>query len=217
MTFKPRRRFVAISLSTALTSLLMLATPAAAGQAPANSTEAHSRTIDILGGNFLEVNESVTSTFRFKPGTVHVKQGDKLRLTNHSGEGHTFTLVSASLLPKTINDVFSCGGPGTICGEVGQAHFPMGFPQGPPSGCTPPACIQYVDNGLPSATPPALDTVNTLTQSGAADGDSVLIGPKTPPIWMTVTAPAGSVLPFMCVIHAWMQGKIVVDRAEGSD
>ena len=138
MSFKPRRRFVAISMSTALTSLLMLATPAAAGQAPANSTESHAKTVDIVGGNFLEVNQSITITYRFKPGTIHVKHGDKLVLTNHTDDGHSLTLVSASLLPKTINSVFSCGGPGTICGEVAQAHFPMGFPQGPPSGCTSP-------------------------------------------------------------------------------
>jgi hypothetical protein len=220
VNLKPQRRFLAISLTVAVTFLLVLATPAAARQpqaaGSADALAAHSKTVDIVGGNFLKINESITTTYRFKPGKVHIKHGANLILTNHSDDGHSFTLVDKSLLPKTLGAVFSCGGPGTICGEVLPAHFPGGPPPGLPAGCNAtdsPPCIQYLDNGLPSANPPALDQVNTLTLSGAPDGDSVVILPGGAPIVMTVTAPPGTDLPFMCIFHPWMQGELEVGAA----
>ena len=223
MNLKPiRSRYLAMSLSVAVTSLLVVATPAAAGTSAASQSAAHkshTRTIDIVGGNSVIINQSLSTTYRFKPGTTHVRTGDTIVLTNHSDDVHSFSLVDASLRPTTVEGVFGCGAPGTICGAVLAMHFPGGPPQGPPpGGCAPttdPAagCIPYVDGGLPSLTPPGLDTATTL----ATNGDSVLIAPMgapgSEPISMTVTAAPGTTLAYMCVIHAWMQGKLVVDPA----
>jgi plastocyanin len=217
VNLKPIRKSVAISLSVAVTSLLALATPAAAGEistAKSAAEAAQSKTIDIVGGNVLKINKSIASTYHFQPGNVHVHQGDTIVLTNHSDDFHSFSLVDASLLPTTAGDVFNCGAPGTICGAVVADHFPNGFPQGPPAGCPPTlnptaACIPYIDGGQPSLTPPGLDTVSTL-HGPTGEGDSVLIGPGGPPTQMQVTAAPGTTLAFMCVVHAWMQGKIVV-------
>ena len=57
MNLKPIRKSVAISLSVAVTFLLALATPAAAGERSTVQSAAagsHSKTIDIVGGNVLE-------------------------------------------------------------------------------------------------------------------------------------------------------------------
>lgn len=224
MNLKPiRSRYLAIALSVAITSLLVVATPAAAGTSVAGQPAAHnshSKTIDIVGGNILVINQSVSTTYHFKPGTTHVHQGDTVVLTNHSDDFHSFSLVDASLRPTTIGGVFGCFPPGTICGAVIAMHFPGGPPQGPPTGgCAPTtdptaACIPYVDGGVPSLTPPGLDTASTLT----VKGDSILIAPKgapgSAPPPMMVTAAPGTTLAYMCVIHAWMQGKIVVDRSD---
>lgn len=210
MIFKPQRRFLVVALSVAVVSLVGLATPAAAGRD--EDSAPRTKTVDIVGGNFLKINESISTTYRFKPGKIHIQHGAKLVLSNHTDDVHTLTLVDKSLLPKTINDVFNCGGPGTICAEIFHAHIPQGPPPpgAPCSSTGNPPCNQYIDNGQPVGNPPNLDTVNTLTLTGAADGDSVIIAPGGAPIAMTVTAPPGSHLPFMCVIHAWMQGEIVV-------
>src|SRR5207302_7913608 len=134
----PIRKSLAISVSAAVTSLLILATPAAAGEVSTVQSAAvgtQSKTIDIIGGDVLKINKSIASTYRFQPGNAHVHQGDTIVLTNHSDDFHTFSLVDTSLLPTTAGDVFNCGAPGTICGAVFADHFPNGFPQGPPAGC----------------------------------------------------------------------------------
>jgi hypothetical protein len=44
-------------------------------------------------------------------------------------------------------------------------------------------------------------------------GDSVAVGPRNTrhaKITAVVSAPAGTTLYFLCVVHPWMQGKIVV-------
>lgn len=131
------RRYVAISASVAVMSLLVLATPAAAGKTQLASltagTEAHSKTIDIVGADRVVINRFVESTFRFKPGTVHVKQGETVALTNQTTDVHTFTLVDPSLLP-TAAGVFGCGGPGTVCGAVLFTHILPCLSAAPGSG-----------------------------------------------------------------------------------
>jgi plastocyanin len=228
VNFKLTRKYLAISLAVAVTFLWVLATPAAAGETQStggtSKGESQTKAEDIIGGNILAINQFIETTYRFKQGTLHVKKGDTVVLSNATDDVHTFSLVDASLLPKTIGDVFGCGAPGgppTICGPILFAHLPNGFPNGPPTapptpcGTTnPPGCVNlYIDGGQPSPTPPGLDTAFTLK----VGGDSVAIGPGAPPIKMTVTAEPGTTLAFMCAIHAWMQGKMVVDGNGGEN
>jgi hypothetical protein len=212
-----RSRYLALSASIAVTFLLALATPAAAAKIqiarPSSVDSPPPRTIDIQGlDTAVVINQFFGSTLRFGSGTVHVRHGGTIVLTNHSNDGHSFTLVDPALLPKTVNDIFNCFG--GICGAVAGAHFPGGLPPGLPASCLPIGqypCIQFIDNGQPSAVPPSLDTPWTLSTGG----DSVVILPGAAPIAMTVTAKPGT-YHFMCVVHPWMQGAFIVDGGDDS-
>ena len=42
-------------------------------------------------------------------------------------------------------------------------------------------------------------------------GDSLLVDADNQSIRARVTAPAGTTLRYLCAIHSWMQGKLVVE------
>jgi hypothetical protein len=94
-------------------------------------------------------------------------------------------------LPKTGAAAFNC----KICNKLGGAH---GFD---PSSNGPPQ-FQFLENGTGQSTPPDIDR----------PGDSVLIGQgnKGESVDVKVTAKKGTTLRFMCIIHSWMQAKVVV-------
>ena len=75
-----------------------------------------------------------------------------------------------------------------------------------------PALIGFL---LASASASEAQTPPSLTPP--VGGDSVAIFPMGAPIKMTVTAQPGTTLAFMCAIHSWMQGKMVVDGEEGGN
>src|SRR2546428_275363 len=60
------------------------------------------------------------------------------------------------------------------------------------------------------------DTITLEETSGDGSvktaGDSVLLLPGQT-FTLTVTAPAGTHIHFMCIFHPWMQGELVVDEA----
>jgi len=136
-------------------------------------------------------NQFIKSTFHFKPGHVSVDHGGTLTFVDDTTDGHTLSLVTAADVPKTAADVNNCGDTGP-CGPILQAHFPQGFP---PAG-TP---VPVVNQGGPGFDVP---------------GDSLLVGPKGSGFEVnsvTVSAPSGTELHFICAIHAWMQGTIEVN------
>ena len=92
-------------------------------------------------------------------------------------------MIDRSDLPKTVNQVFNCGGPGTVCRQFLKQHFP---PNSPP--------VRRIDVGAVG-----------LDQAG----DSLLLLPNRP-ISAVVSAPEGTVPYYMCAFHAWMQGTITV-------
>jgi hypothetical protein len=173
------------------------------------------------GCNGLVIDQSVTNTLHYAPNKpIYVHHGEWITLKDKSDDTHTFTLVQGSLLPKTVAAVNACGSLpptlGTICAAVFAAHLPGGVPPGPmsppyPSTClaiTSPATFQCIDGGVgvPNGGAfPRLNTPFTLTTGG----DSIILFPLES-ITVQVTAPAGTVLHFMCVIHPWMQGEIIV-------
>lgn len=205
---KRRKQLIAIAL---VSSILVLAGTMLIQASTANDEDGN--LIQIVGGFHVKINRFISNDFRFSPGTIHVRHGGKITVFNLTPEAHTFSLVDPSLLPTTVNDVLSCGSNFTvldICTAIFFAHAPPNAPSycnfaavGAPPG-TPPLC-QYIDNGAPSSTPPVLDTVFTLRTGG----DSIGINPGQM-ITMTVNAPAGTVLHFLCGVHPWMQGAIVV-------
>jgi plastocyanin len=151
------------------------------------------RTVTIKGTERFIPNAFISADFRFEPGPLSVKSGDSVTWTNATTDGHTISIVPS--LPTTIGEVFNCGAPGTVCEPILRCHFPGGFgPGGPP-----------VVN---------LTCGNAASGQLKAVGDSFLIPPPFvgPPQTITaaITAPSGTTLLYMCVIHPWMQGSILV-------
>jgi plastocyanin len=180
---RPGRLLVLIALAAA--SLAVGASAlAAAGKAPSSAK------IAIKGGETFKPNAYDKDASRFVPGTVTVRSGATITLTNGGMENHTLSLVAPSAVPRTVRQLNNC----TICLQISLAHGvnPMA---GPPSGPPP---HPVVDVGAPGFDAP---------------GDSVVVGPKGSPLGKAtfkVTAKAGTMLHFICIVHPWMQGSIVV-------
>ncbi len=138
-------------------------------------------------------NKYIQDNEFFAPGTVAVKSGDSLTFKfgdTKAMEPHTLTIVTKSDLPKTGNQVQNC----KACERYATPHLKN--PKAPPDQNNP--IVHWTLN----KGQPGLDTV----------GDSIAIQQPGPhkSIAATVSAPAGTTLYFVCAVHPWMQGKIVV-------
>ena len=92
-------------------------------------------------------------------------------------------------MPKTSAQIDNC----MICNKTGRRPFEE--PEGSP-GPTNDIAHWTVDKGKPGLDEP---------------GDSIAIeGAKHKSISIKVTAPAGTILHFICAVHPWMQGTIKV-------
>jgi hypothetical protein len=104
---------------------------------------------------------------------------------------HTFTIVAKKDAPKTGLQVVNC----RICNILGKAHG------ADPSGNAPPK-FPFLENGVGQQTPPNVDK----------PGDSAVTGKgkKGEFVNLTVTAPAGTKLWMICLVHPWMQAEVDV-------
>lgn len=215
-----KREHTLLIASVAILFLLVFLSP--------QTYASHRPTISTIGGPVVKINQYEAITLRFAPDhPIFVKSGSTIVLTEASNDGHTFTVVDKSLLPQTTNDVLSCGtgAPGSdICSTVLAAHGALAPP--PSTIPTPQPYCQTVPNPpfgdiaqctdagaqVPSGGAfPNIDTAYTLTSGG----DSIILLPGQS-IVLTISAPAGTVLHFMCVFHPWMQGEIVVTNGSES-
>lgn len=144
--------------------------------------------IVIKGGESFKPNAYIKDSMHFVAGTVTVRSGATVTLTNMTGDEHTLSIVKQSQLPRTINQIENCG----VCGEIAKSHGVN--PSAPPSG------------------PPPIPLVNVGAAGFDQPGDSIVIGPKGHGSQVTfkVTASPGTTLSFMCAIHPWMQGRFLV-------
>jgi plastocyanin len=176
-------------LILATTALMAIVTSAALSSADAT------RTITIKGTEHFVANTLVSADFRFSPGPFAIKSGETVTWENTTVDPHTISVVNQSDLPTNINQVFSCGAPGTVCAQFFACHFPNGFGPGGP-------------------VPPINLACGNAKKGQLADpGDSFLIPPPgTGPQRVTamITASSGTTLFYMCAIHPWMQGRIDV-------
>ena len=189
MSLKPNRNHAFILISVVIPVVLLVA-----GIANAQSD---GNAISAVGREGVKINEEVFATFHFSPGKIHVKSGDTIIFKDLTTDPHTLSIVTASDIQslQTVGQIFGCGAPGTPCFSILVAHFPNGPPSGPFSTCTPPNCIQVVNAG-----PAGLDE----------PGDSLLVLPGGTAVTVTVSAPSGTTLHFICAFHPWMQGQIIV-------
>jgi len=173
-------------LSVALAAVAAMASiPALAG---AHKGGGHkSAKLVIKGGSSLKVNKYIKDSVHWVPGTVTISSGGTLTIVNKSPdpEPHTFSIVQKTQLPKSLSQIEECG----VCGEIAKAHG--------------------VNPEEHTNAPPPIVTVDAKKDGFNEPGDSQFIGPHQT-VKVTITAPAGTKLNFMCAVHPWMQGVVKV-------
>ena len=140
-----------------------------------------------------KINRFVEDTLRWNKDVYTVKSGGTLHIVNDAAdEGpHTFTVVASTDEPHTLNALNRC----QICEKLGKAHGANPNSDAPPK-------FPYLENGVGTKKASLVDR----------PGDSGITGKgkKGESINLKVTAKKGTVLQFMCLIHPWMQAKVVV-------
>jgi hypothetical protein len=180
-------------LITAMAGLVVVA-GAGGGAVAADSATAPARaTIKVSQTFSMKPNRYVKDGLRWNQDLYRVRSGGTLHVINTvATEGpHTFSVVKRADLPRTGAAVNHC----RICEKLGAAHG------ADPNSPEPPK-FQYLENGVGQATPPNVDRPGDSGLTGA--------GKKGESIDLKVTARKGSTLYFMCLIHPWMQAKVVV-------
>jgi plastocyanin len=138
--------------------------------------------VRTLGDEKVVPNAMVQSTLRFTPGMIKVASGESITWTHDDATTAPHTVTIVEEFPETTLDaIFGCGNPGEPCAVALAAHFGSGF--------TP--VVEVGGAGLDSAG----DSLFFF------DGESITA---------TVSAPSGTTLKYLCAIHPWMQGEIVV-------
>ena len=139
------------------------------------------------------VNRYIQDNLRWDKNVYKVKSGGTLHVVNDAAdEGpHTFTVVVKKDAPRTGLQAVNC----KICLTLAKAHGANPNTDAPPK-------FPFLENGVGQKTPPNVDR----------PGDSGVTGPgkKGESIDLKVTAPAGTKLYFMCLIHPWMQAQVDV-------
>lgn len=145
--------------------------------------------IVIKGTETFKRNAYIKDSAHFVAGTLAIRSGGTVTLTNTTDEPHTFSIVKPSQLPRTVKQIQECG----VCGEIAKSH-----------GVNP--------EGPPLSGPPPIPLVNVGPEGFDEPGDSIAINPKGHGGHVTfkLTASAGTTLNFICAIHPWMQGRILV-------
>jgi plastocyanin len=145
-------------------------------------------------GVTMSPNKYIQDNMGFDPGTITVKSGDTLTFEydKKQQEPHTLTIVNQGDLPTTGDQVNNC----KPCQKYAVGHLKKPHAQPGPGN---PIVHWTLNRGKPG-----LDTV----------GDSLAIDSTGKPAHnktsIKVTAKAGTTLYFLCAIHPWMQGKIIV-------
>ena len=139
--------------------------------------------VRTMGDERVVPNAMVQATLRFTPGMIKVASGEAITWTHddNTTAPHTVTIVE-EYPEATLDAIFACGNPGQPCAVALAAHFANGF--------TP--VVEVGGAGLNSP------------------GDSLFLFDDAT-ITATVSAPSGTTLKYLCAIHPWMQGEIVVN------
>jgi hypothetical protein len=171
-----------------------LAAVAATGAIAASSKQASVTTIKAVSKTpTVLLNRYIQDNLRWDKDKYTVPSGGTLHIVNLAAdEGpHTFTVVQKKDEPKTGLQIVNC----KICNILGKAHGANPNSEAPPK-------FPYLENGVGQSTPPDVDK----------PGDSGITGKgkKGESIDLKVTAPAGTELYFICLIHPWMQAELDV-------
>ena len=184
------------ALAAALSALTAVAVPVAI--AGGSRSTCAGATVKVTDHMKFVINQYAQNGMRFSPATVSVNAGCRLTFTfaapDQQKEAHSLSIVSRTDLPKTTAQMENC----TICGRIGAKHVEH---PGTPPGPTNPIVHWIANVGKPGLDAPG-DSIAISQGKGAPAGHRS--------IGILVSAPKGTVLYFMCGLHPWMQGKIVV-------
>jgi uncharacterized cupredoxin-like copper-binding protein len=176
------------------TAALCLAVSASGAAVAANTAAVPKKvTIKQKGGLEMKPNRYIKDLLRWDKDVYQVKSGGTIHVvTTVATEGpHTFTVVKEKDLPKTAAQMNNC----KICKTLGEAHGADPNSNAPPK-------FQFLEDGVGQATAPNVDKPGDSGVTGS--------GKKGESIDFTVTAKKGTKLYFMCLIHPWMQSKLIV-------
>jgi plastocyanin len=177
-------------LGAALLALAAVTVPWAAAGGERSTCAA--TTVNVSDHARYAINRYILDAMRFAPGAVTIKSGCTLTFsfaTAGQDEGHSLSIVAQPDLPKTSAQIENC----TVCKQIAAKHVKHA---GQPPGPNNPVVHWIVNVGRPGLDAP---------------GDSIVIDPSEHKrVTITVSAPAGKILYFMCGLHPWMQGKIIV-------
>ncbi len=152
-------------------------------------------TVNAVTSVKVKINRYLQDGTRWQHDVYRVRSGGTITIVNlaSSDRPHTFTVVKKSQLPHTLSQLNNC----QICGKVAQE---LGANPGSNNG---PPKFQYVVNGQGSTTAPTVNSPN----------NTAFIGPSQhAKVTLKVTAKPGTTIYFMCVVHPWMQAKLIVGR-----
>ena len=186
-----RLQKVLVWAAASLAAAMVVAGAALAG---AQHTAAGVTTIKaVQGPPKFQINRFVEDTLRWNKDVYTVKSGGTLHIVNLAAdEGpHTFTVVAKKDQPRTLATLFQC----KVCEKLGKAHGANPNSNAPPK-------FQYLENGVGQKTAPLVDRPGDSGVTGR--------GKKGESIDLKVTAPAGTKLYFICLIHPWMQAEVNV-------
>jgi plastocyanin len=186
------------------------------GVASAHDYGPRAVTATITGKNLFVVNRLGGADYKF-PDVIFIGPGGTITFQNKSDDFHTITFVNKADEPTTADQANNCG----VCNEVNNLYG-LG-------GSGPPATLQIV-NGDPAGTgvgpdPAVPGGIGPFGLSArevqfahpatpAFGGDSSTIAPASASVGLTartIKAPTTpGVYRYMCTLHPWMQGKIIV-------
>jgi hypothetical protein len=176
-------------------AVFLLTLGAVTGAGAASKKPPKRATIKVTHHIKVKPNRYVQDGLRWNKDVYRVRSGGTLHVVNTAAdEGpHTFTVVKKKDLPRTAKQVLNC----KICNQLAAAHGADPNTEGPPK-------FQYLENGVGQNTPPNVDR----------PGDSGVTGPgqEGESIDLKVTAKPGKTLHFLCLIHPWMEAKVIVGR-----
>ena len=179
----------------AVMAVFLLSLGAAAGVSAATKRPPKHATIRAVQKLKMKPNRYILDALRWNRDVYRVRSGGTLHIVNDApSEGpHTFTVVRKRDLPKTVKEAFNC----KICATLGAAHGADPNSEAPPK-------FQFLENGVGQNTPPNVDRPGDSGVTGS--------GQKGEFIDLKVTAKPGKTLHFMCLIHPWMQAKVIVGK-----
>jgi hypothetical protein len=175
-------------------ALVTVAAVAAAGAVAGTGKQSAVTTVKaVTKPPTMVVNRYIQDNLRWNKDRYTVPSGGTIHVVNNAAdEGpHTFTIVKKADAPRTGLQVLKC----RICEALGKAHGANPNSDAPPK-------FPFLEDGVGQQTPPNVDKPGDSGVTGK--------GKKGESIDLAVTAPPGTKLWMMCLIHPWMQAEIDV-------